>query len=199
MSDQTNVAGTDTTVDAAQNNQPAAQPASQQPQAGQSQPQAQQQNQQPAEYNVSLPKEAEGELDPEAVSAFVATAKDLGIPQDTAQKLLDRLAPVFVEREYARLDAARTEWETQARADKEFGGDALDANLAVAKKALDTFGTPELREMLRLSGVGSHPEVIRLFYRVGRALAEDNRIVRGDAAADKPSLAKRLYTASNLN
>lgn len=197
MSDQMNVASAETTgTDAnTQNAQPAAQPAQQT--AGQNtQPQPQEK---PAEYNVSLPKEAEGELDPEAVSAFVVTAKDLGIPQDTAQKLLDRLAPVFIEREYARLDAARTEWENQARSDKEFGGDALDANLAVAKKALDTFGTPELREMLRLSGVGSHPEVIRLFYRVGRALAEDNRIVRGDAAADKPSLAKRLYTASNLN
>jgi hypothetical protein len=73
---------------------------------------------------------------------------------------------------------------TNSKGDKEFGGDKLSENLGVAKKALDAFGTAELRSLLNQSGLGDHPEVIRFMYRAGKAISED-RFVGGAPAVGK--------------
>jgi hypothetical protein len=113
------------------------------------------------------------ELDSEVTEAFSEVARKLNLTQDAAQEVLDRMGPKMAERQKARADAVFSKWEQESKADTEFGGDALDANLGVARKALDQFGTPELRTLLNESRLGSHPAVIRLFYRVGRAISED--------------------------
>ncbi|MNN57775.1 hypothetical protein D3C81_1727790 [compost metagenome] len=64
------------------------------------------------------------------------------------------------------------EWETALRNDSEFGGANFEANVAIAQQALADFGTPELTAMLKESGLGSHPEVVRFFHKVGQQLAE---------------------------
>jgi hypothetical protein len=74
------------------------------------------------------------------------------------------------------------EWGKASAADKEFGGEAYEANKAVMGKALDTFGTPELRKILADSGLQGHPEFARLLYRVGKAVSED-KLARGGAAS----------------
>ena len=93
------------------------------------------------------------------------------------------------------IKAAQDQWTADAKADKEFGGEALAENLSVAKKALDQFGTPELRTLLNDSGLGNHPEIIRAFYRAGKAISEDRFVpagagVRTGGARDA---AKSLY------
>ena len=107
------------------------------------------------------------------LAEFSDVARELDLSQDAAQKILDKVAPAMQARQAEVLEAARTEWANSAKSDKEFGGDKLDENLATAKKALDTFGTPELRTLLNNSGLGNHPEVIRLMYRAGKAISED--------------------------
>ena len=67
----------------------------------------------------------------------------------------------------------------------------------VAKKALETFGTPELRTLLNESGMGNNPEVIRAFYRVGKAISED-KFVSGKATPADANDARSLYPNSNL-
>jgi hypothetical protein len=71
-----------------------------------------------------------------------------------------------------------------SKQDKEFGGPALAENLSVAKKALDAFGTAELRTLLNESGLGNHPEIVRLFFRAGKAISED-RVVTGSTGQAK--------------
>ena len=83
-------------------------------------------------------------------------------------------------------------WENEAKADKDIGGDAFDANLAVAKKAIDAFGSDGLKAVLNESGLGSHPEVIKFAVKAGKALADAPVIKTGDGAAKK-SLADSLY------
>lgn len=63
-------------------------------------------------------------------------------------------------------------WANEAKADEEIGGDAFDENVAVAKKALETYGSPELKDILDQSGLGSHKAVIAAFYKVGKELAQ---------------------------
>ena len=71
-----------------------------------------------------------------------------------------------------------TAWEAAVKADKTIGGDKLGENLALAAQALDAFGSAELKQVLRKSGFGSHPEVIKAFVKIGQQVA-DSKLVTG--------------------
>lgn len=124
-------------------------------------------------------------VDSEQMAAFSALAKELNLSQEAAQKLVSMQAQHMV--------ATRDGWYAASQADAEFGGQNLKANLETAMRAVDAFGTPELKRLLVDTGLGDHPEVIRMFFRAGRALAPD-RIVSGQSAAPAArGLAERLY------
>jgi hypothetical protein len=118
------------------------------------------------------------------VKNFSEVARELNLTQDAAQKILDRMGPTLASRQESQVKAIRGEWVASARSDQEFGGDKLAENLSTAKKALDTFGSSELRTLLNTSGLGDHPEVIRFMYRAGKAISED-RIVTGSVGQAK--------------
>lgn len=136
----------------------------------------------PEKYEFKAPEGRE--FDSETITAYSEVARELGLSQEAAQKLLDRMGPQMAQRQEAQIQAVRNEWTKAATSDKEFGGQGLAENLSVAKKALDAFGTPELRDLLNTSGLGNHPEVIRLFFRAGKAISED-RFVGGSATTAK--------------
>ena len=141
------------------------------------------------------------ELDGELLEEFKGLAKDLNLPQDKAQQVVDlgsKMAEKFAAQQQAVVMEARETWANEAKADKEFGGETLPANLAVAKKAMDTFGTPELKTLLNESGLGNHPEVIRAFYRAGKAISEDS-FITGSSGKPATDPAKKLYPNSNMN
>lgn len=141
-----------------------------------------------------------GQLDGAVVESFSEIARELNLPQDAAQKVLDKMAPVIQSQQMDRIEAARTQWLEDAKVDKEFGGEKLQENLSLAKKAMDAFATPELRVLLNESGLGNHPEVIRVFVRAGKAISED-RLVTGAQGAQTNGTNdfKRLYPNSNMN
>lgn len=133
-------------------------------------------------------KPVEGrELDSETMSTFAEVAKEAGLTQDAAQKILDRMAPQMAQRQQAQIEAIRNEWVEASKTDSEFGGEKIAENLATAKKALDQFGTPELRALLNESGLGNHPEIIRLMYRAGKAISEDTYVGRAASVGGKPA------------
>lgn len=128
--------------------------------------------------------------DPATVENFKALAKDLNLSQENAQKVYDlgvAMSKQWAEQQQAAVQQAKTEWADQTKTDSEIGGDKFDANLAVAKKGLDQFGSPELRTLLNESGLGNHPEVIRFFYRAGKAVGDDNFVASGRTAPPSAS------------
>lgn len=131
--------------------------------------------------------------DPHILTAFEASAKEANLTQDAAQKLLDSMSPKIAERQAEQVLAINKEWLDSSKADKEFGGDGLDANLGVAKKALDMFGSPELSKLLGTTGLGNHPEVIRAFYRIGNAISEDKFVSGAAPTASLATAASVLY------
>lgn len=131
------------------------------------------------EYKFDAPEGVE--LNQEDLGKFTEIAKELKLPADAAKKLVDLAAA----REVARAEAFAKQvqdWGDQVKADKELG---TPENLATAKKAIDTFGTPELRDLLNTTGMGNHPEVIRLALKIGRAISED-KIVSGRSDSNTP-------------
>lgn len=148
----------------------------------------------PETYDLKMPEGVE--LDQAAAAEFTAIAKELKLDQAAAQKLADVGAKMAQRQVEAHAKLVES-WAEQVKTDKEIGGDKLAENLGVARKALETFGTPELRDVLNATGLGNHPEVIRAFYKVGKAISED-RFVGGapkGGTADDP--AKKLFPNMN--
>lgn len=123
---------------------------------------------------------AEGvELDTEALKDFEPVARDLNLTNEQAQKLVDAYPKILagVQQRQAEAWQAQTEqWAADVKADKEIGGDKLTANLSAAQRALDLFGTPELKEYLNTTGLGNHPDLVKTFVKIGKAMSEDGMV-----------------------
>ena len=144
----------------------------------------------PESYEFKAPEGST--LDDAVIGQFSEVAKELNLTQDAAQKILDKMAPAMAARQAEQIEAIRAGWADEARVDKEFGGDKLDENLGTAKRALDQFGTTELRTLLKETGMGNHPEVIRFMYRAGKAISEDGFVPGGRQGAPTDP-AKRMF------
>jgi hypothetical protein len=126
----------------------------------------------PESYDFKAP---EGhEYDATLIGSFSEAAKEANLTQDAAQKLLDKVAPALASRTQEQIAELKNGWTESTKADKEIGGDKLQENLGIAKKAYDAFATPELRKLFEDTGLGNHPEVIRAFVRAGKAISEDS-------------------------
>jgi len=140
------------------------------------------------EYKFEMPDGVE--LDQGDLTKFTDIAKELKLPADAAKKLVD----IAAAREVARAEAFANQvkaWGDEVKADPELG---KPENLAAAKKTIDTFGTPELRDLLNTTGMGNHPEVIRMALKIGKAISEDTFVAgRTDAAPAPRDHATILY------
>lgn len=133
------------------------------------------------------------ELDTEIMAGFGEIAKELNMNQESAQKVIDKMAPIMAARQAAQMEQLRTTWHEQSTADKEFGGDKLQESTALAAKAMSQFATPELKEVLNATGLGNHPEIVRMMVRVGKALSEDKVITGAQKPAGIRTIAEALY------
>ena len=148
------------------------------------------------EFNSKV-ADAPDELDPEVLTAFGDVAKELNLPQDAAQKVLDKVAPVIQARQAKAIEQTKVEWANQSKSDQEFGGESLTDNLDVAKASLDTFGTDALKSLLQETGLGNHPEVIRFMYRAGKAISEDSYVGNSQGANAKGGVPKDFNGIAN--
>jgi len=138
------------------------------------------------EFNAQV-ADAPDELDPEVLTAFGEVAKELDLPQEAAQKVLDKVAPVIQARQAKAVEEVKQEWFNESQSDEEFGGENLNSNLEIAKSSLKAFGTDALKSLLQESGLGNHPEVIRFMYRAGKAISEDGYVGNSEGAMGKSS------------
>lgn len=140
-------------------------------------------------------------VDEARMGKFTEWAKSRNLSQQEAQEAID-MAQDLQRASFEQFQAAHTaqvdKWATDSKADKEFGGDKFDENLSVAKRALDQFGTPELKTLLKDSGLGNHPEVLRAFFRVGQAIGEDGFVPGRSGQGAKPA-AQSFYANSSMN
>jgi len=133
-------------------------------------------------------------VDASVLSEATPLFKELGLTQDQAQKLVDFQAKQVQASSQSQTDSFNqlmNDWQTQSKNDKEFGGDKFEENVGIARSAIDSFGTPELKQLLEEHGVGNHPEVIRFMIKVGKTVREDvpgGNTVPTSKAQDRVSL-----------
>lgn len=152
----------------------------------------------PEAYEFKAPEGVE--LNPALLGEFEGLARELNMPQNEAQAIVERMTPKIQARMQAQqieiMAQARADWLQQIESDAEIGGAAKQASQASAAKALHQFGTPELRALLKDSGLEAHPEVVRFFSRAGKAISEDSFV---SGRPPTKSTAQALYGASNMN
>jgi hypothetical protein len=147
----------------------------------------------PESYEFAMPEGVQ--LDKTAADEFTTIAKELKLDQATAQKVADVGAKMAQRQTEAHAKLVES-WVEAVKSDKEIGGDNLAENLGVARKALETFGDPELRDVLNSTGLGNHPGLIKMMHRIGKAISED-RFVTGTAKGADTDMAKRMFPSMN--
>ncbi|EIF1630330.1 peptidase [Salmonella enterica] len=138
---------------------------------------------------------AEGvELDTEALKEFEPVAREMNLTNEQAQKLVDVYPKILAgvqQRQAEAWQQTTEQWAADVKADKEIGGDKLTSNLSAAQRALDQFGTPELKEYLNTTGLGNHPDLVKTFVKIGKAMSEDGMVTGGNNG--QRSAAEVLY------
>ena len=155
----------------------------------------------PESYELTAPEGMT--LDAASVELATPVFKELGLSNEQANKLMP-VAAAFAQKIQdhanqqiiAQVQADRKAWLDTAKADSEIGGAHWGDTIATAASALDklgmTKGTP-FRNLLDESGLGNHPEMIRAFQKVGKAIGDDATFARAGASPAQKSHASILY------
>ena len=143
----------------------------------------------PKPFELKLPKDAA--IDTATATELAAIAQKAGVTVEQAQAIAEFMntkASSFVQQVQQAQAQAHEEqvktWDSALKADKEIGGEKIQANLDLGRRALERFASKEAIQFLRDSGLNSHPELARIFVRIGKAMGED-RIASGGGAGGK--------------
>lgn len=145
-------------------------------------------------YDLKLPEGST--LKPTRVDEIVAEAKANGFSSETAQALLERESEAhseWVQSQQTEAKAKVQEWFKAAESDPEIGGAKFQENAALAKKVIDVFGSDSLKQALNQSGLGNHPELLRIFTKIGKQMAPDQLVMPGNAPAPTKTQAEIMY------
>jgi len=150
-------------------------------------------------FELKLPEGSH--LAADAVERAVARAKELKLTPEEAQADLQHesdLVKTFVEGEKVKVSKQVTAWIDESKKDAEIGGDRFLANAEISKRVVQRFGTEQFKKALNESGLGNHPELIRVFTRIGKAMTEDQLVLPSGNPMAPRSPAEVLYgDASN--
>lgn len=137
------------------------------------------------------------ELDKAVSDAIGDVSRDLGLPQDKAQQLINGVLPAWQAHQVEQETKLHDKWTAETKADEDIGGQKLDENLGLAKQAVKAYGNEDLQTLLD-GPLGSHPEVVRFLVKVGKDVSED-KFVGGKTGAesvdlnDETAVAKAMY------
>lgn len=149
-------------------------------------------------YTLTAPEG--GELDTEMLDAVAPLLKSKGFTAKEAQALGDAVMKLQAGRAQAQAQAWQETvagWADTAKKDKEIGGDRWDSTVASATRAIAKFGTPELKEYLQNTGGGNHPELIRVFAKIGAAISDDTPPAGGSEGSGRPADTAHLMFPSD--
>jgi len=130
------------------------------------------------------------------------------LPQDKAQKLIDKLAGklVYVDNlqelqnaPYKLWNDTQAEWQGKVKADPEYGGAKFDDTMATIGAGIDMFfpdakEAKAVRDAFSFTGAGNNPEIIRLLSRAFAPYMEGEQHPAGKPAGQGgPSPANVMY------
>lgn len=158
----------------------------------------------PEAYEFKMPEGEE--LDEAAAPMVQELFKELGLPQDKAQEVLNKLleidkarqpSPEQIQQHYEQQAAAlNQQWADEVRKLPDLGGDKFNQTLETCSKVMVKFATPELRNFLTYSALGSNPEFVKFVHAIGSAMSSDTMEHGGTATKGQRSIEDRLWPAT---
>lgn len=156
----------------------------------------------PADGKYEL-KIAEGKkVEASLIERTTAQARELGLSNETAQKLFDSRVKeheelvAAIQPGGALWEARDAEWRAAALKDKALSPDgtqaSLDTSVEKVQQVLAKFGDDELRGALKVSGQGSHPAVLRFLAKIGRAMGEGEIIAGANTGGERKKTDKEI-------
>lgn len=133
----------------------------------------------PIRYDLKLPKDSS--MVPTALEGIGAFARDLGLSQEQAQKLVEHNSTVIAEHEKSQVEMLQKQsetWVEELKSDKDFGGNKFTENVAVAARVVEKYGSPALKAALNETGLGNHPELLKMFRKIGEAFKDDKTFIQ---------------------
>lgn len=160
----------------------------------------------PEAYDIKLPAEfteAGGVFDKEAFDLVEPILREMNLSNEAAEKLMGSYAtqviPLIQKRAADAMDASsaamRTAWEKQSKDDPDIGGAKFEETKALTKQTLVRFGLEKDGPFLKLldeSGLGNHPDMLRVMSNIGRMTGEAQVDV-GGGKGEPARLADRVY------
>lgn len=147
----------------------------------------------PEKYDFKLD---EGSLlDTAHVEQFSQFAKEKKLTQDQAQEFLQREAQAlnsFVQKQQQEFEKVQAEWVNQIKTDPEIGGDKFNQSIELAHRALKEFASDSFLKELETTGYGNHPELVRVFAKIGNLIKED-KMISPSAAGGTRSIEEIFY------
>lgn len=124
--------------------------------------------------------------------------KELGLPQASAQKVVDLYTKVSMDASDAPFNLwmeTQKKWKDEIKADPEIGGKLDEVRSSVAR-VIDGLGeklSKPFREAMDYTGAGNNPAFIRAMYALAQKLSEGSHVAGKPAGGAKPSAAQALY------
>ena len=158
----------------------------------------------PEEYSIKLPEGlTEDRLDKVRVDTWRKELHDAGIPKVAAERLLSKyLADEHGAHTAAQAAQTKALEQNELSLKQEFGT-KFDEKVNHARWAVKEFGSDALLQMLDQTGLGSHPEVVKLFAKIGESVGDDRARGQGSrqmaGATLAPETAQHELTIFNKN
>ena len=110
------------------------------------------------------------------INAFKEKALSLGLSLGQAKGLHEWYSTGLVDTFNADTAKKQADYDSSVNALKSEWGTDYDKNITITTKAIEEFGSPELKTFLEESGVGNNPKLIQAFYNIGKAMSDDKLI-----------------------
>ena len=143
------------------------------------------------------------ELDDELLTKFQPIAQKLNLSQESIDMLLEiALEMSKKQRAIYQTDEKTKLNNTIAKYDKMFKDDPelpdlnsrnVNDYMKLANEAYRKFSTPKLKEVLTATGLNYHPELIKLFHKIGELIEEDSISYDGKPKFEELTPAQILY------
>jgi len=169
----------------------------------------QQQERLEAAKGIKLELPQDSKLVQSDIDRISAIVREKGLSKAEADVLVAEANAAAVAVEARQKEQAVMQvkaWQDQVKSDPEIGGEKLAVTQRNAQRVFDTFLPNKkdekgqdvvhpLRRMLRETGFGDHPEVVRFFNQVGAAMGEDKGLQGqgGGSGNANTSIADKLY------
>ncbi|WP_417569979.1 hypothetical protein [Parasutterella excrementihominis] len=136
-------------------------------------------------------------LDADVVKGFSEVAKELNLPQDKAQAVIDKVTPILAKKQADQIAQTNKAWQEKVKADPVIGGDHLKSTIATAQKALKDFRGADGKfvdeDVAELAAIaGNHPGLIKILKHFGSVIGEDR------SPAAKSNAVKQVLTATDF-